>query len=330
MSSASSNQSIVRDGADYDEVYPLGHKDANNPSEERSPSTSSSRDEDSDMERSKGDSSDDLMDVNPPIQSVIGLDGLREFILLPLWTDNDFISKIKELHFKTLRDKYQMLVRIPMRLPYKSKKCYYEGLKDIGIYEQMLKAGLRFPLSTHPRRLLQYLGLSVNQISPNAWRVFLSVEVLYGAMSDRARRLTVEKFFCCYRPVEVSQFKGMYNFTPKSPLLRLIYENPNSNKDWKSCYFFLEGGDWMCHLGDNKFMPIDKIWGIMPLSGMRPSTNIYFCFNFSSTYNFPSSYATRDRPPVSLEQFSFLEKIFNKTKLKDRTWAKLVNLDTLY
>ena len=112
----------------------------------------------------------------------------------PQWTINDFISKIKESHFKTLRDKYQILIHIPMRLSYKSKKCYYEGLEDIGIYEQMLKAGLRFSLSTLHRRLLQYLGLSVNQISPNAWRVFLSVEVLYGAMSDEVRRLTVEEF----------------------------------------------------------------------------------------------------------------------------------------
>ena len=78
-----------------------------------------------------------------------------------------------------------------MRLPYKSKKCYYDSLEDIGIYKPMLKAGLRFPLSTLHHRLLQYLGLSINQISPNAWKVFLSVEVLYGAISDRARRLTV-------------------------------------------------------------------------------------------------------------------------------------------
>ena len=40
--------------------------------------------------------------------------------------------------------------------------------------------------------------------------------------------------------------------------------------------------------------------------------------------------ASRDCPLVSLEQWSFLEKIFNKTKLEERTWAKLVNLDTLY
>ena len=75
---------------------------------------------------------------------------------------NDFVSKIKELHLKTLRDKYQIPARIPICLPYKSEKCYYEGLEDVGIYEQMLKAGLRFPLSALHRCLLQYLGLSVN------------------------------------------------------------------------------------------------------------------------------------------------------------------------
>ena len=166
MSSASSNQSFVHDGVGYDEVYSSGHKDHDSPSE-RIPSASSSMDEDSQMEKSNGDFSDDLMDLDPPIQSVIRLDGLREFILLPLWTVNDFISKIKETHFKTLRDKYQIPDNIPMRLPYKTEKCYYEGLEDLGVYEQMLKAGLRFPLSTLHCCLLQYLGLFVNQISPN-------------------------------------------------------------------------------------------------------------------------------------------------------------------
>ena len=58
------------------------------------------------MDRSDGDSSDGLVGAEPPIQSVVGLDGLREFIMLPLWTVNDFVSTIKESHFKTLRDKY--------------------------------------------------------------------------------------------------------------------------------------------------------------------------------------------------------------------------------
>ena len=81
---------------------------------------------------------------------------------------NDFTSTIKESHFKTLRDKYQILDNIPIRLPYKLEKCYYDGIEGVGVYEQMLKVGLRFPLSSLHRQLFQHLGLSVNQISPNA------------------------------------------------------------------------------------------------------------------------------------------------------------------
>ena len=119
MSSASSNHSFVRDGAGYDEVYPSGHKDLNNASEERSSSASSpsSRDEGLEMEGPEDDFIQDP-DVNKsPIQSVVGPDGLRKFIMLPIWTINDFTSTIKESHFKTLRDKYQIPENIPLRLP---------------------------------------------------------------------------------------------------------------------------------------------------------------------------------------------------------------------
>ena len=63
------------------------------------------------------------------------------------------------------------------------------------MYEQMLKMGSIFPLSALHHRLLQYLGLFITQISPNAWRVFLGAKVLYGVMSDGAQRIKVEEFF---------------------------------------------------------------------------------------------------------------------------------------
>ena len=102
------------------------------------------------------------------LKAVVGVDGLREFIMLPEWTVNNFLSTIKENHFKTLRDNFQIPDNIPIRLPYKSEKCYYDGVEGVGVYEQMLKAGLRFPLSSLHRELLKYLGLSINQVSPNA------------------------------------------------------------------------------------------------------------------------------------------------------------------
>ena len=112
------------------------------------------------------DTSDDGEDQ--PLGSVISVDGLREFIMLPRWTMHNFTSVIKEKHFNTFRANFQIPDNIPIRLPYVSKKCYYKGVDGVGVYAQMLKTGLRFPLSTLHRELLKFLGLSVTQISPNA------------------------------------------------------------------------------------------------------------------------------------------------------------------
>ena len=116
MFSASSNQSFVRDGAGNNEVFPSGQKDPDNSSEERSPfaTSPSSMDGGLEMDRLEGDSSDGLDDVEPLIQSIIGPDGLKEFITLSSRTVNDFRSTIKEFHFKTLRSKYQILDSISL------------------------------------------------------------------------------------------------------------------------------------------------------------------------------------------------------------------------
>ena len=125
---------MVCDRADYEEVYPSGHKDQENPSEERSPSTSSPSSTNEDMEiveLEKGSYDGE----EQPIKSVVGTSGLREFVMLSEWTVNDFNSTIKEKHFSTLRANYQILDNIPIRLLYKSKKCSYEGVEGVGVYE---------------------------------------------------------------------------------------------------------------------------------------------------------------------------------------------------
>ena len=72
MSSVSSNQLVVCDGADYEKVYPSGHKDQKSPSEERSPSASSlsSTNEDIEMADLKEGSDDG---EEQPIKSVVVL-----------------------------------------------------------------------------------------------------------------------------------------------------------------------------------------------------------------------------------------------------------------
>ena len=58
---------------------------------------------------------------------------------------------------------------------------------------------------------------------------------------------------------------------PRNPLLKVIFETLDSNRDWKSRYFFLEVDEWMCRPKDTKHMPVDMTWGILPSSGMHPS-----------------------------------------------------------
>ena len=77
-------------------------------------------------------------------------------------------------------------------------------------------------------------------------------------MSDEACRLTVEEFFHYYCPTKIVQSKGMYSFVPRSPLLRLVCDTPDSNKNWKSHYCFMEGDEWMCHPSDHEYMLVDK------------------------------------------------------------------------
>ena len=263
-SEASSEQSCAYEGAGYNKVYPSGRDDPSASYSERVPFANSSSEEekeDSDvdgLESSTNEDSDEE-NVKSPIRSVVSPDSLRKFVLPFMWTVNNFNSTIKRKHFDTLRERYQIHVDIPIRLPFKFEKCYYWDAEDIGVYKQMFKARLRLPLSAFHHHLLQYLGLAITQIAPNAWRIFLGAEVLYGVLTNEERQLTVEEFFQCYCPSEIVKSKGKYSFLPRKPSLRLVYKTPDSNRNWKNRYFFIQGDDWICHLDKRENMSlIDK------------------------------------------------------------------------
>ena len=80
MSSASSNQSFVRNGAGYKELYPSGYKDPDELSE-RTPSTTSSSLTNEDMELAEPEKGSD--GGGKIIKSIVEADGLREFVMLP-------------------------------------------------------------------------------------------------------------------------------------------------------------------------------------------------------------------------------------------------------
>ena len=62
----------------------------------------------------------------------------------------------------------------------------------------------------------------------------------------------MQEFLHCYRSDEIDKSRGMYSFVPRSLLLRFVSETLDSIKNWKNRFFFLEGDEWMCCLGEHK------------------------------------------------------------------------------
>ena len=127
----------------------------------------------------------------------------------------------------------------------------------------------------------------------------------------------VREFLHCYRPDEIDKSKGMYSFVLRKSVLKVIYETLDSNWDWKSCYFFLEGDGWMCHPGEMDHMPVDKTWGILDPSGIyiRHVAYVEFfnSFDTSSLFCLPVFFLffiVQRCPKIDIEEYNFLEKIF--------------------
>ena len=67
----------------------------------------------------------------------------------------------------------------------------------MGMYDVMFAAGLRLPLTALHCQLADFLGRSITQIAPNAWRTFIGAKILWGRLSGGNRQLTLDEFFYC-------------------------------------------------------------------------------------------------------------------------------------
>ena len=146
----------------------------------------------------------------------------RPFILPEDWAVNKFLPRMSNKVFGELCTCYQIPDHIPIRLPEKNETCYSGRTADVGMYDAMFAAGLRLPLTALHRQLADFLGLSVTQIAPNAWRTFIGAKILWGRLSGGNRQLTLDEFFCCYRPHHIASSKGTYYFNVRDKNLRLV------------------------------------------------------------------------------------------------------------
>ena len=109
----------------------------------------------------------------------------------------------------------------------------------IGIYEAYLLGGLSLPLNAFARELLTRLGLGIYQFNPNAWRLIVSMLVLWIEVFEGNRSLIVDEFLYCYKPLEINQSLGFYQFTVRGKDYRLIKSLVTSNRNWKTEFLFV-------------------------------------------------------------------------------------------
>ena len=117
--------------------------------------------------------------------------------------------------FKDLRSRYQISNYIPIRLTRKDERCYLGKTADFGMYDAMFAAGLRLPLMALHRQLADFLGLSVSQISLNAWRIFIGAEILWDRLSGGNHHVSLDELFYYYRPQHKVSSKGTYHFAAR-------------------------------------------------------------------------------------------------------------------
>ena len=108
-------------------------------------------------------------------------------------------SKTNEKKLISFRIWYQIPDDLNPRLTVRGEWCYKSHF-GIGVYEAYLFGGLRLPLNALARELLTRLGFGVCQFNPNAWRLVVSMQVLWREVFEGDHPLTMDEFLYCYKP----------------------------------------------------------------------------------------------------------------------------------
>ena len=69
------------------------------------------------------------------------------------------------------------------------------------------------------------------QFNPNAWKLIISMQILWKEVFGGDHPLIVNKFLFCYKPLERNQSLGFYQFTARGTNCRLIKSLASSDRN---------------------------------------------------------------------------------------------------
>ena len=150
------------------------------------------------------------------------------------------VSKTNDRKLELFKKWYQIPDELSPRLVVRGEWCCQPHF-GISIYEAYLLGRLRLPQNTFTRELLTRLGLGVCQFNPNAWRLIVSMQVLWREVFEGNCPLTMDELLYCHKPSEINQSLGFYQFTARGKDYRLIKSLVTSDRNWKTKFFFVSG-----------------------------------------------------------------------------------------
>ena len=124
---------------------------------------------------------------------------------------------------------------------------------EAGLFEN----GLRFPLHSIVKNVLQHFNVCLSQLSPNFWGVLVSLLVVFRDKGLGFPNIALLlDFFSVKEAVE-----GFLYISKRSSARLIIIDLPSSHKHWKEHYFFIRGRNWEYNLADREdTLGIPTVW----------------------------------------------------------------------
>jgi hypothetical protein len=140
-------------------------------------------------------------------------------------------SEITSADEARLRSSYSIPSLITLRFAAKKEGATVrDDVHEICVYEDMFKAGFRFPFPRVVRELLHYLQIAPHQLTPNAWKIFFACVVLWPKALGEGKNLSVKEFLKIYKLAEVSGAEYLFNFQERRPTKFIRLTGRSNNK----------------------------------------------------------------------------------------------------
>ncbi|XP_077217373.1 uncharacterized protein LOC143851774 [Tasmannia lanceolata] len=134
-----------------------------------------------------------------------------------------------------IRDRYCVPPRFGLREATEGDRACNES-SDVCIYDESLRAGLRFPLQPFFATVLRHYGLGSAHVVPNSWRMLMGF--VYLVQGWLQRNLSVPLFRAC---AQLKRHKGGgWVYISQRPEVKMITGIPSSIHLWRNRFFYAE------------------------------------------------------------------------------------------